>query len=302
MTSTGGALGADPDRVPVAPVTVVIPTIGRGKLLEACLTSLQSCRPGADEVLVVDQSQGATMREIVVRFSNMGARLIECDGRGPSRARNRGLREARNEAVLFTDDDCRVEEAWIGMAWRAIEDDPERILSGRIRPLGNVSRVPTYKDLLTRRDYQGRSRLDAICSCNMAARRSDILELGGFDERLYPFEDVDLCYRHLRAGGRITYDPLMVVWHVDWRGDDELARVNINYWRNRGVFHAKYLRRHDLRLLRFMLRDVRSAGKGLARRLLRQRVWRDEWTGFVRGYLPGLRAGWRIYASGRDGD
>ena len=57
------------------PVTVVIPTIGRGKLLRACLTSLAACRPAPDEVLVVDQSHDPEVAALVREFSGASARL-----------------------------------------------------------------------------------------------------------------------------------------------------------------------------------------------------------------------------------
>jgi GT2 family glycosyltransferase len=132
----------------------------------------------------------------------------------------------------------------------------------------------------------------------MVASRSPVLELGGFDELFMAAEDVDLCYRWLRSGRRISYEPDLLVWHSDWRTDEQLARLCVDYWRGGGFFHAKHLRRGDLRMVPFILRDLRSVGRGLTRRLLPgRRVWWDEWHGFTRGYLGGLTAGWRAFSS-----
>jgi glycosyltransferase involved in cell wall biosynthesis len=48
-----------------APVTVVLPTIGRPQLIEACLQSLESCVPMGDEILVVDSSDDHAVADVV---------------------------------------------------------------------------------------------------------------------------------------------------------------------------------------------------------------------------------------------
>src|SRR4051812_3752660 len=92
-----------------APVSVVVPTVGRRELLRACLRSIHECDPHADEVLVVDQSGDPTLSELVGP-----ARLIRCDGSGVARAVNLGLEAASHPVVLITHDDCTVGREWVG--------------------------------------------------------------------------------------------------------------------------------------------------------------------------------------------
>jgi GT2 family glycosyltransferase len=282
----------------VLPVSVVVPTIGRPVNLESCLSSLRSCSPRADEIVVVDQSPGVSTAETVIRYSDVGARVLPCDGHGAGRGRNRGLRAARHEIVLLTDDDCNVSDSWVQTGWKLMRADPDRIISGRVLALGEPGRVPSTTDDPVPREYVGKARLHALSSGNMVASRSAVLELGGFDELFMATEDVDLCYRWLRSGRRISYQPDLIVWHSDWRSDEQLERLCVGYWRGGGFFHAKHLRRGDLRIVPFILRDLRAAGRGLTRRLLPgPRVWWDEWHGFTNGYLGGLIAGWRDFGS-----
>ena len=74
--------------------SVIIPTIGRPALLAGALASLAACRPRADEVLVVDQSDGPETEEIVRRRMPHAATRIPCDRRGIGLALNTGLRAA----------------------------------------------------------------------------------------------------------------------------------------------------------------------------------------------------------------
>ena len=80
----------------------------------------------------------------------------------------------------------------------------------------------------------------------MVLPRAAVLELGGFDERFGPeeaAEDNEFCYRWLKAGRRLRYEPALVVEHHDWRSPDELERLYVRYARGEGFFYAKHLRR-----------------------------------------------------------
>src|SRR5215471_6223333 len=104
------------------PVSVVVPTVGRVDQLRSCLDSLAACEPRPSEVLVVDQSGDPALLALVSDYSAAGARVVPCPGRGVSKGRNLGIREAAHEIVLVTDDDCTVEPDWVGTAWRLMVD------------------------------------------------------------------------------------------------------------------------------------------------------------------------------------
>ena len=54
-------------------------------------------------------------------------------------------------------------------------------------------------------------------------------------------EDNDLCYRWLRDGRPLRYEPDLVVWHHDWRTPEQLVRTHVAYARAQGGFYAKHL-------------------------------------------------------------
>jgi GT2 family glycosyltransferase len=130
----------------------------------------------------------------------------------------------------------------------------------------------------------------------MAVDRRLVLELGGFDERLDAAEDNDLCYRWLRAGRRLVYRPEMRVWHHAWRDDDELRDLHVSYARWQGVFYGKHLRSGDLRVLKFVGKDLVDAVGGTVASTLRGRPPLSNWRrGVFRGTPRGIRDGWRMY-------
>ncbi len=281
------------------PVTVVIPTAGRAAPLQACLGSLSACSPRAAEILVVDQSGREDVRELVDAFADAGARLVRCDGRGVSRGRNDGIRAASNEIVLVTDDDCTVEPGWVGTAWHLMQDAESEILTGRVLPAGDSRSVPSTKEDTDPYDFTGEVHGGALFPNNMVLRRSLVLAIGGFDERFSPAEaaeDNEFCYRWLRGGGRLRFVPALVVHHHDWRSPEELERLYVAYARGQGFFYAKHLRRGDMTMVRWILRDVVWALRGLASAAVKRReAWTDPRRGIVRGLPRGLLHGFRTY-------
>jgi GT2 family glycosyltransferase len=283
----------------VLPVSIAIPTIGRLGPLRQCLQSLAACRPCADEILVVDQSHDPAVAELVAEFASARARLVPCAGKGPASGRNTGLREAQHAVVAMTDDDCTVSEDWVATAWRLMESDPQKIVTGRVLPAGDPRAVPSTNEDTTPRDFTGAPRTNALFSNNMVLDRSLALAEGGFDERFGPeigAEDNDLCYRWLKAGRRLYFDPALVVWHHDWRTPAELERLYVQYMRGEGFLYAKHLHQGDLRMLRYIGRDLVWSLRGLAAGLMKRRPrWTDPRRAILRGMPAGLWQGWRVF-------
>jgi O-antigen biosynthesis protein len=277
----------------VASVTVVLPTIGRPALLRKCLESLARCQPRADDVLVVDSSDDDAVAKTVAAFAEAGARTIYYDAPGLGGAFNLGLRAAKHDIVLLTNDDCTVELSWVGRGLDHISAKGDAIVTGRVRPHGQ-GYVPSTIDDPVAREHVGRPSFVLFTQC-MALRRTDVLDFGGFDEQVRPSaEDNDLSYRWLRAGRRIRYEPDFVVWHHDWRTREQLERLYVNYGIGQGMVYGKHLRRGDLAILRYLFWDLLRSCRGLfARLILGRRNQADPRLGLLRGLPIGLARGWR---------
>jgi GT2 family glycosyltransferase len=93
--------------------------------------------------------------------------------------------------------------------------------------------------------------IDKVSTCffalggQAAFSRSKYLELGGFDELLWPLyhEDIDLSYRAWRRGWRVLYEPSSVLYHLGGATSaakykrDELRRIVVQntflfQWKN----------------------------------------------------------------------
>jgi GT2 family glycosyltransferase/SAM-dependent methyltransferase len=277
------------------PVSVIVATLGRVELLRACLASLAACEPVPDEVLVVVQGSHQAAARQIDALGAPGFRAVPCTKVGKGFALNLGLEEARNDLVAITDDDCRVAPSWIGVGWEGLTGTTDTILTGRVLAEGDPDLVPATIDDTERREYAGRNAWGMLYGGNMACRRTDVLAIGGFDERMRPAaEDDELSYRWVRAGKRITYDPDLIVWHAAWRSPEQLRAVYVGYARGQGAFYGKHLRQGDLRLLPSIAGELYAGIRGSVDGMLSRRsAASDPRQGILRGLVPGLVAGWR---------
>jgi GT2 family glycosyltransferase len=278
------------------PVSVLVPTVGRLELLERCLRSVLACEPPADEVVVVDQSAGEDVGQLLDALADAHLRRVRCDGTGTARAMNTGLAAVDHDTVLVTHDDCTVAADWVGAAAAHARARPGAIVTGRVLAPDGSRYVPSTKDDPEPEDYTGRVTSGVLYPANMVVSRRAIVEVGGFDERrsLIVAEDNDLCYRWLVAGRPFRYEPDLVVWHHDWRTPEQLVATHRAYALAQGGFYAKHLHDGDRRvlpLLRWDLRrGVRTAVRGTLRR---QPRWEDPYREMVWSLLVGLLRGWR---------
>jgi glycosyltransferase involved in cell wall biosynthesis len=255
-------------RVKRLSVSVVVTTCHASSRLARCLRSVLACEYPDFEVIVVESCprSRATARLLGEQFE-AGARLryVEEARLGLSRARNAGLAHATGDVVMFTDDDVVVDPQWIHRGVAALVRDGVECVTGLVLPLeleteaqlrfercaqvGNGFRRQVFS--LPAR--QGTHpffyyRLGAIGTGANTTLRADVArELGGFDKTLgagtpaLGGEDLDLYVRLLRAGGAVSYDPSVVVWHEHPDGAPRVRRYPLSRGTALGAAVAKQL-------------------------------------------------------------
>jgi N-acetylglucosaminyl-diphospho-decaprenol L-rhamnosyltransferase len=89
---------------------------------------------------------------------------------------------------------------------------------------------------------------DWMLGAFLLMRREMLDELGGWDPGYRHYvEDIDLCYRAMRAGWERWYVPRAVVRHAYAAVIDRTFRSRHTFWHARGM--ARFLRKHPERLL-----------------------------------------------------
>jgi GT2 family glycosyltransferase len=193
-------------------LSVVIPTCGRPAALANALASVYAQRAAPDEVIVVDDGAGTyagATRSAVARFRRQGARVIANQRpKGPSGARNAGAERATGALLAFLDDDDEWLPEYLEEALGCFgPDGVDALCTDLLYRYDDGSERPGKRapDALTASAFLTRN--PGIIGSNLIIRSSLYRELGGFDESLPTYEDVDFGLRlSLHAGAR--YAPL----------------------------------------------------------------------------------------------
>jgi GT2 family glycosyltransferase len=247
-------------------VDIIIPTRGRGKLIEATLAAIRTGHYRDFTLWIVDQSDDDVTESIVARHRGDDARVryVHTAPRGSSAARNLGVAQGNAAYVIFTDDDCVPEETWLGAMVGELARPETWAVFGRILPdelwlardappsaVSNAIQL-ALKKTPERRVYQSnRLNLGFGHGANMGFARERFNAIGGFDEMLgaggkfHSFPERDIGYRILARGGRIVYTPDALVHHRHWRDWDGVRRTYRNYAIGAGAAASKYLRCGD---------------------------------------------------------
>jgi GT2 family glycosyltransferase len=250
-------------------VSVVVCTRERASSLRATLQSLLAIRHESFEIIVVDNAPETTAtRELVASLAaEHPIRYVQEPRPGLSRARNRGLAEARAEIVAFTDDDVIVDSEWLSAILRGFT---------RAEQVGCVTGLVPAAELDTEAQAYFDSKLDWAESCkprlfdlrehrpaddrtypysaglfgagaNFAIRKSVFVRVGKFDEALgvgspsRGGEDLDYFLRVVLAGEIIAYEPAALVWHVHRRENDALVSQMYGYGTGLTAYVFKHL-------------------------------------------------------------
>jgi glycosyltransferase involved in cell wall biosynthesis len=156
-------------------ISITIPAYNGSAFLDSALQSINAQHFPDSEVLLVDDGSTDELRPPAY------VRYFRQSHRGPSAARNRGVRESRGEFLAFLDIDDLWEPGHLSRLHAVLTAHPEAgIAQGRMRQLSGDRISSAY-------------RMPYIGSCLF--RRKAFEDCGGFDETMTLGEDYDLMFR-----------------------------------------------------------------------------------------------------------
>jgi O-antigen biosynthesis protein len=251
---------------PSPPVTVVIPTRDRLALLTRCIHSvreLTTYRPF--EILVVDNdSRKRETRTFLQNLEREGAARVL---RYPhpfnfSAINNLAARSAGGELLCFLNNDVEAfDPDWLTeMVGLAIQPGVGAVGAKLLYPDNTVQHAGTVAGLfgVAAHGYlreprqadgyllqlQTTREVSAVTAACMVVRRDLFLEVGGFDEAdlAVAFNDVDLCFKLLRAGYRNLWTPYAELYHRESasRGNDERGADRRRFLREEAVMRERW--------------------------------------------------------------
>lgn len=202
-------------------VSVIIPNYNGRKLLAQyipyTITALNHCKTiEASEIIVVDDASQDDSVEYIKKIFPQIILLQNEHNCGFSKTVNKGLRQARYEAVCILNTDIELSpdffevtlpmlkaEDVFGVYCSLKDPNTNRIIEGKKKAVIKKHKL-NYIDCLGD-DEKGESMY--LCGGNSLIDKKKILELGGYDERFSPFyyEDMDLSLRARKKGWKSLY-------------------------------------------------------------------------------------------------
>lgn len=209
-------------------VVICAYTMDRWADTVAAVDSVRRQEPGPREVVLVIDHNDALLRRAQAEIP--AALVIPNAGvRGLSGARNTGVDAASGEIVAFLDDDAAAERGWLNALVAPFADPRVIGTGGGALPVWTVPRPPWFPDefgWVVGCSYRGlpvvRAPVRNPIGCNMAFRRAQLMQAGGFRSEVGRVgtlpagcEETELSIRlrELRPDDRIVFEPRARVRH-----------------------------------------------------------------------------------------
>jgi succinoglycan biosynthesis protein ExoA len=204
------------------------------------ITVLIAARPGQAEIKAVAASAA-------LDYPADNLEILVARGQQPSAQRNAALKAARGDLIYFLDDDSAPEPGNLRRAVSQFKDPKVQMVGGpNLCPPGAPAIEQIFALVLaswlafgpSRARYAavGRVRQTSekeLILCNLLARRQSMIELGGFNEALYPNEENALMDELQKQGGKLIYDPQFLVHRRPRSNLRAFASMLMTYGRGR---------------------------------------------------------------------
>ena len=143
---------------------------------------------------------------------------------GPADKRDQAAKIANGEILVFLDDDSYPKSDLLSIATTYFDDNSVSAIGGpAITPESDTYWQKVSGAVFLSKFTGGNPEryfpvgmareVDDWPSVNFMVRKSDFIEVGGFDSPYWPGEDTHLCLKLIQKTKKIMYAPELVVWH-----------------------------------------------------------------------------------------
>jgi GT2 family glycosyltransferase len=226
-------------------ISVIIPAYNEEKTIRHCLDSVIQALPNNKEIIVVDNDSYDKTREIVKGFTKV--KLLVEKKRGAAASRNRGLKEAAGDLIIFVDADVIVKQNTFIELLKCMHNDAVAGAGGMVESCNKVNLISLSQEPR----FLGNSLLDTrirevdnIPTAIVAYKAEILKNVDYFNEDYYLCgEDMDLSYRIRKQGYKLIVNPSSVGYHHHVFSTADLIRKWFNYgigWAKLSKEHKKY--------------------------------------------------------------
>ena len=206
----------------VIKISVIIPVYNEEKRIRDTLEAIYSNSEPPYEVIVADGCSTDKTQKIIKRYYPQVV-IVNNQKKNAAAGRNVGIKRARGTIVAFTDGDCIVDKDWLKNIRIAFETNSIDGVGGKVLNAPPVNHYEEYWGNLAwnlimnfpNDGYEVKKQTlnDAFVTANCAYKRKLLYEIKGFNNFFANnAEDVDLCWRALKHGAKLRYDPSIIIY------------------------------------------------------------------------------------------
>ena len=215
-------------------ISVIVCTYNRDKILRKCVDGIlkNSYSKERYEIIIIDNNSSDNTRliceEIIYKYKNV--RYAFEGQTGLSAARNKGIKEAKGDILVFIDDDAFMNENYLQEVQSFFDENKNVVFAGgKINPIWNVEKPKWFTDdfasIIGETLYGDIDRKlnypESPLGGNMIFRSSIFDIIGGFNvdlgikgEKLYLGEENEICRKIVNLGYDVYYISNAIVDHI----------------------------------------------------------------------------------------
>jgi len=207
--------------------SIIIPTHNGGNLLGPCLDSIyRSNLAGKLDVIVVDNASTDNSTEVLAQYPEVNVVRNERNA-GFAHACNQGAdRVTLSNILIFLNNDTYSASDWLPHLLAAFYAPDVsaaggvlHYADGSVQHAGvhfNALGIPHNMRVIAPSDGASPYDVQAVTGACLAVRRDHFIHVKGFDTRYRnSFEDIDLCLKIRRTGGRVQLAPRARLTHLE---------------------------------------------------------------------------------------
>jgi cellulose synthase/poly-beta-1,6-N-acetylglucosamine synthase-like glycosyltransferase len=215
-------------------VSIIIPTLNEEKCIESTLKAIKNQDyKGKYEIIVADGMSKDNTIKIAKKYTD---KIVLVEKKGAGAGRNAGAKIARGEILLFIDADTII---LFNTLSEIVKPFKKKKVIGATCPIVPLS--PKARDFVLYWLFNQfvktsiKSKIPQIAGICCAYRKSSFEEIGGFDESLKVFEDIDLSKRISKLGEIVFVEKTFVITsmrRIEAWGRTKAARKYITFYLN----------------------------------------------------------------------
>lgn len=207
-------------------VSIIVPMYNAEKNIAILITSLLNLDYPKEllEIILIDNNSNDRTKEVVGQYP---VKLLE-ENRTQSSyaARNKGIKNAKNEILAFTDSDCVVTPQWVREGVTMLISKSADLVGGRVAFIYSKQKTAAelYDSIINLHTGSSIEKMNAATTANLLVKSFLFENIGLFPDSVKSGGDIQWTSRATKAGFILIHAPKAIVHHPTRRLQELLKK------------------------------------------------------------------------------